>query len=63
MQNDRNPDNLPGKLARGEDDPESSDIAVNQAFDGLGKYKFYKELSIVTPSMVMDCAGFLCTFR
>jgi len=27
---------LPGVRARGEDDPQSADVAVNQAFDGLG---------------------------
>ena len=27
---------LPGRLVRGEEDPESADISVNEAFDGLG---------------------------
>jgi Zn-dependent metalloprotease len=45
MNNDGNMDDLPGKLVRGENDPESGDIAVSQAFDGAGAtYKFYKEV-------------------
>jgi Zn-dependent metalloprotease len=34
--------NLPGAKVRGEDDPETTDVTVNQAFDGLGDtYRFY----------------------
>lgn len=34
---------LPGKLVRGESDPQSSDVEVNEAFDGSGvTYDFYK---------------------
>jgi Zn-dependent metalloprotease len=37
--------NLPGTLVRGETDPPSSDIAVNEAFDGSGAtYDFYHEI-------------------
>lgn len=44
MKNDGNADDLPGQLVRSEDDPESTDIGVNQAFDGAGAtYKFYKD--------------------
>lgn len=33
---------LPGKLVRGEGDPKSNDVAVNEAYDGSGKtYDFY----------------------
>lgn len=33
---------LPGELVRGENDPELKDVAVNQAYDGLGAtYDFY----------------------
>jgi Zn-dependent metalloprotease len=36
---------LPGTKARGEGDPESSDAAVNEAYDGSGTtYDFYKEI-------------------
>jgi Zn-dependent metalloprotease len=36
---------LPGTRARGEGDPESSDAAVNEAFDGAGDtYGFYKDV-------------------
>jgi Zn-dependent metalloprotease len=35
---------LPGVLVRGEGDPESSDVAVNEAYDASGAtYDFYKE--------------------
>ncbi len=45
MKNDGNTDDLPGKLVRSENDPESDDIAVNQAFDGAGAtYNFYKDI-------------------
>ena len=37
--------NLPGTLVRGETDPPSSDIAVNEAFDGSGAtYDFYHDI-------------------
>lgn len=36
---------LPGKLVRGETDPKSKDVAVNEAFDGSGKtYDFYSKV-------------------
>jgi Zn-dependent metalloprotease len=36
---------LPGKLVRGETDPESSDSAVNEAYDGLGAtYDLYHDV-------------------
>jgi Zn-dependent metalloprotease len=45
MHNDSNMDNLPGELVRGEGDPASSDVAVNEAYDGAGAtYDFYKDV-------------------
>lgn len=36
---------LPGKLVRGEGDPKSKDVAVNEAYDGAGKtYDFFKKV-------------------
>jgi Zn-dependent metalloprotease len=36
---------LPGALARGEGDPRSKDVAVNEAYDGSGKtYDFFKKV-------------------
>jgi Zn-dependent metalloprotease len=36
---------LPGKLVRGEGDPATRDIAVNEAYDGAGKtYDFYRRV-------------------
>jgi Zn-dependent metalloprotease len=36
---------LPGKLARGEGDPPSDDVTVNEAYDGSGAtYDFYNEI-------------------
>lgn len=41
----QNMTHIPGKEARAEGDPESKDVAVNEAFDALGAtYKFYKEV-------------------
>ncbi len=41
----QNSTRLPGKLARGEDDPASKDIAVNEAFLGAGKtYDFFSKI-------------------
>ncbi len=45
MHNGSNNNALPGELVRGEGDPESSDIAVNEAYDGAGAtYDFYKDI-------------------
>ena len=36
---------LPGKLVRGESDPQTADVSVNEAFDGSGAtYDFYKKI-------------------
>jgi Zn-dependent metalloprotease len=36
---------LPGKLARGEGDPRSKDVAINEAYDGAGKtYDFFSKV-------------------
>jgi Zn-dependent metalloprotease len=36
---------LPGKLVRGESDPESKDVMINEAFDGSGKtYDFFMKV-------------------
>ena len=41
----QNSTRLPGKLVRGEDDPKSKDIAVNEAFVGAGKtYDFFSKI-------------------
>ncbi|SDF50208.1 MULTISPECIES: M4 family metallopeptidase [unclassified Duganella] len=41
----QNKSKLPGKLARGEDSKPSTDVAVNQAYDGAGAtYDFYREV-------------------
>lgn len=41
----KNGTNLPGDLVRGEGDPDSTDIMVNEAYDGAGAtYDFYKEV-------------------
>lgn len=41
----KNRSRLPGKLVRGEGDPPSNDVAVNEAYDGAGAtYDFYKEV-------------------
>jgi len=38
----KNTENLPGKLVRGEGDPATGDVAVNEAYDYSGKtYEFY----------------------
>ncbi len=45
MHNNSNTDDLPGELVRAEGDPASSDVAVNEAYDGAGDtYDFYKDI-------------------